>query len=148
MNMLARSLLAISETLRRPPHFNLLLVTFVKETGAHVCRAWTRGDVEGGEGTGRQRPMDPPAMPASLPPLTAHAFGLWPRQFFFLPARRRLKWQQSWKMLSVTTAGSVSWYGPYTGFGNRMTHRKWIRGQQWLHWLVLPSAALFSIYFQ
>merc|ERR1739846_163814 len=33
----------------------------------------------------------------------------------------------------------------YTGFGKRMTHRKWIRGQQWLHWLVLPSAALFSI---
>ena len=32
-----------------------------------------------------------------------------------------------------------------TGFGKRMTHRKWIRGQQWLHWLVLPSAALFSI---
>ena len=32
-----------------------------------------------------------------------------------------------------------------TGFGNRMTHRIWIRGQQWLHWLVLPSAALFSI---
>ena len=26
-----------------------------------------------------------------------------------------------------------------------MTHGKWIRGQQWPHWLVLPSSALFSI---
>ena len=32
-----------------------------------------------------------------------------------------------------------------TGFGKRMTHRKWITGQKWLHWLVWPSAALFSI---
>ena len=53
-----------------------------------MCRAWTHGDGEGKEWTG-------------TPPDAARR---WPAvAILLLRPRRRLKWQQSWKMLSVTT---------------------------------------------
>ena len=85
MNMLARS----SQSAKRCD-VPLILIYFSsrlsrKREPTCVVRGhggtWREGRGQAG------RLMDPPATPASLPPLTAHAFGLWPRQFFFLPAR-------------------------------------------------------------
>ena len=92
MNML----IAISETVllrwRESPDFNLLLVTFVKEVEVRETTC-ARGD---GEEKGRSRY-------SRLPPDAARR---WPAATILL-LRRRLKWQQSWKMLSVTVTGQV-----------------------------------------
>ena len=135
MNMLARS----SQSAKRCD-VPLILIYFSSRLSRKrepTCVVRGHG---GRGGRGGDRPADRwthlPRRRPSLPSPPMYSVSGRGNSSSYPPARRRLKWQQSWKMLSVTTAGSVSWYGPYTGFGNRMTHRKWIRGQQWLHWLV------------
>ena len=91
MNML----IAISETVllrwRESPDFNLLLVTFVKEVEGRETTFAVRGHAGMARGRDRDGPVRPP------PDVVRR----WPA-ILLLP-RRRLKWQQSWKMLSVTT---------------------------------------------
>ena len=91
-------LVAISETVllrwRESPDFNLLLVTFVKEVEVRETTC-ARGDGKG-KGTVPRLPTASRCRPRAR---------RWPA-ILLLP-RRRLKWQQSWKMLSVTVTGQV-----------------------------------------